>query len=45
LAAAGNVIVWSGPALTVGAWLAGFTTTVTSSLAVNSESLAVSLRT
>src|SRR5574338_279085 len=41
----GSVIVWFGPALTIGAALAGNTVTVTSSLAVCSESLAVSLNT
>src|SRR5215213_5701120 len=41
LAVFGNVIVWFGPALTIGAALAGNTVIVTSSLADCSESLAV----
>src|SRR6185369_11057119 len=45
LAVFGNVIVWFGPALTIGAAFAGSTVTVTSSLAECSESLAVSFST
>src|SRR5215204_7203232 len=41
LAVFGNVIVWFGPAFTIGAAFAGNAVTVTSSLAECSESLAV----
>ncbi len=41
LAVFGSVIVWFGPAFTIGAWFAGNTVTVTSSLTVSSESVAV----
>src|SRR6185503_18389121 len=37
LAVFGSVIVWFGPAFTIGAWFAGNTVTVTSSLTVSSE--------
>src|SRR5215213_8669058 len=45
LAVFGKVIVWFGPALTMGAAFAGSTVTVTSSLAVCSESVAVNFST
>src|SRR6185295_9217464 len=41
----GNVIVWFGPALTIGAAFGGSTVTFTSSLADCSESLAVNFNT
>jgi hypothetical protein len=41
VALAGRVIVWSGPALTFGAWFAPLTVMTTSSLVVSAESLAV----
>jgi hypothetical protein len=41
LAVAGSVIVWLAPALTVGAWLAGFTVIVTSDVLDNALSEAV----
>ncbi len=41
----GSVIVWFGPAFTIGAWFAGSTVTVTSSLTGCAESVAVRRKT